>query len=458
MNIRPLKTPLVSPPIQSQEAIEWFLQLRRIAAFAQGVIILWAVCGIDIGLNVSLPLFTLLLFPFGELLYRSLSFSHGKPRQNRLLGVLLVWDSLTLTLLLALTGGPTNPFSILYLVQVVLSAVLLRPLWTWGLTALTSGLFFLLFFTHKPLEKLSVHGNHVEHSFHLKGMLLSYALVAALIAYFLHRIISERRQAERDQLSLLHAQKQLTSMTALTTDAAHRLGTPLGSLYLIAHELKQHLSGLNHWLPESVSEDLDLLCSEALRCKNIITELCQSSGSFAGESPKRITVGGLLEDLNSRVSGEVEFEVALPLSERSEIVTQVTPLSTALISLISNAERAQKVMAVNTPVRVFVEVSPEDKNNSNERGMISFTVVDQGPGMTPKELLRVTEPFYSTDSGGMGLGAYVAELIAEQLGGRLEYRSKVGVGTRVTLTIPSERSEAHAVSQVSRRKKNFRQD
>lgn len=121
----------------------WFIRLRRLAFAGQGIILIWAVYWLKIELPILALVASLCLIPLGEVLFRFFSQYRSGRLPSALVGSLLVWDTLTLTGLLYLSGGPTNPFSIVYLVQVVLSAVLLGSYWTWGIAALSTTCFAL---------------------------------------------------------------------------------------------------------------------------------------------------------------------------------------------------------------------------------------------------------------------------------------------------------------------------
>ena len=103
------------------------------------------------------------------------------------LGAVFCLDTLCLTAMLGLTGGPMNPFSLLYLVQITLSAVVLRKVWTWALGALSTVCFGLLFF-HVPSAAFQTH--HSEHGLspHLVGMWIAFVIAAALITFFTGKI------------------------------------------------------------------------------------------------------------------------------------------------------------------------------------------------------------------------------------------------------------------------------
>jgi two-component system sensor histidine kinase RegB len=337
-----------------------------------------------------------------------------------------VLDVVVITALLYLTGGPTNPFSIFYLVQVVLSAVLLGSQWAWGITVFTTFSFGCLFFWHKPLD--AIHSHHIQAgsilSSHLAGMFWAYLLVAALVAYFLDRILREKRASEERAQALVNAQQKLAIITTVTTDAAHRLGTPLATIALVVADLTsgEYASAVD------MKEDLALLQHEVMRCKRILHDLCEGSGAIQGESPQAITVKSII---TSVLSGDYRIMERVDCSfvdERATITVQSNSIVIALKALLKNAIEAQEV-ATDPLKKVLLSVALTTES-------ISFIVEDYGVGMDEISLVRIKEPFYSNKQNGMGLGAYIADLVASQLRGSLDYTSSLGHGTRAVLSIP----------------------
>ena len=115
------------------------------------------------------------------------------------LALIMMIDIAILTGLLYLSGGPTNPFSFLYLVNIALAAVVLSPRWTWVLVGLSLACFGLLFLHHVPLPMGHEEHHHGGHSMlvHLQGMWVAFGVAAAFIVYFIQRVT--RALAEQEE-------------------------------------------------------------------------------------------------------------------------------------------------------------------------------------------------------------------------------------------------------------------
>src|SRR5271170_6267292 len=143
----------------AQAALPWVVRLRYGIVAGEAAIVL----GTSYAFQLDFPLLWTLA-PLAVVLASNIwlgktrGFSARFPDET--LGAVFVLDTLCLTAMLGLTGGPNNPFSLLYLVQITLSAVVLRKTWTWALGVLSTVCFGLLFLFHVPLAVLQT--NHVS--------------------------------------------------------------------------------------------------------------------------------------------------------------------------------------------------------------------------------------------------------------------------------------------------------
>lgn len=354
------------------------------------------------------------------------------PGLPSLLGSVLVLDTLTLTALLALSGGPSNPFSVLYMVQVALAAVVLGSAWTWTVVTLSIAGFASLFLLHVPLSELSMHGgtsHGARFDLHLYGMLLAFAIAAILIAYVVTRV-SQTLRAREAQLAEARERnarsERLAALTTLAAGAAHELGTPLGTIAVVARELEREAEREHG--ESAIGEDARLIRAEVDRCRTILDQLGTQSGESAGEAPSTTNVAQLVRDATELVGEDRAARLQLHCAE--DVGNARLPraaFARALANLLKNAFDAS---APEAGVQLGIR---------RTGGALVFEVQDDGAGMSPDVLERATEPFYTTkDQGeGMGLGLFLARALAEQLGGRLELDSAPDRGTTVRLEVPA---------------------
>ena len=140
-------------------------------------------------------------------------------------------------------GGPTNPFSLLYLVQITFSAVLLHRLWTWTLGIVSTLSFGCCSGSPPDIPALHTHAESGEFSLHLLGMWIAFATAALLISFFVGKVSAEGRQKEREILLMqkrLARNERLASLVTLSAGAAHEIATPLSTIAVIAKEMEHY--------------------------------------------------------------------------------------------------------------------------------------------------------------------------------------------------------------------------
>jgi two-component system sensor histidine kinase RegB len=348
----------------------------------------------------------------------------------RAVAAVLVGDTLALGALLFFSGGPSNPFSVLFLVQITIAALVLGSGYTALVVALSVLVYALLFFDNVPLAGME----HMHHagtsafSLHLQGMFVAFALAAALIAYFVTRVSTALR--ERD-LQLANAQRlaasneRLASLSTLAAGAAHELGTPLATIAIASKELDraaQELSGA-----ADLRDDARLIRQEVDRCRDIVQRMSAGAGGALGEAPEGVDP--------ARIATELKARLDLPLATRLDVDATAAPveltvpwrgLVQTLVTLVKNAFEAS---SADARVALTIEASGERAR---------FIVKVAGQGMTPEELSHVGEPFFTTKApgAGMGLGVFLARAFADRLGGSLAYDSARSRGTTAILEVP----------------------
>ena len=410
-------------------SLTWLLRLRWITTIGQTAAILVAKRLLGDELS-AWPLLGLVLFGALSNVALMLRLQQPEPVQPALPGLVLGLDILLLTGLLYGSGGAANPFTAIYLVHITLAAVVMRGLWAWALGALSLAGFGILFVWNVHVHSLSHmnHGGGDGISLHLVGMWVAFAITAALIASFVGLVTEALRQRDEELAALRDLtarQSRLAALTTLAAGVAHELGTPLGTIAVAAKELQRAADGLGS-PGASLAEDAALIREEVGRCRRILDQMAEPSGSMLGEAFQPLSWKELEASLTEGLVDEDRRRLifAWPTTPCSPMPRH--GLARALRALVSNALEATPRPG---PVQVLAKV---------EEGAWHLEVEDQGSGMAPEVLARVGEPFFSTKptGSGMGLGLFLARTFAEQLGGELSVASQPGQGTRVQLSWP----------------------
>jgi two-component system, sensor histidine kinase RegB len=410
----------------------WLIRLRFGAVVGQLVVI----AAVGFGLHTRLPLFELGCVLALELALNVWSIVRARserPIGERLVTLSVSLDLLLFSALLYLSGGPANPFSFLYLIHIALAAVVLPPRTSFLLVVSALASSLALFWVHVPLPHDHSQHQH-EYSWHMRGMWVAFGLAACFIVYFIQRVLRELRQIE-EQLAISREKatrgEAVAALAMLSAGAAHELASPLSTIALASGELLRHL-------PEgsaTAREDVLLIKSQVERCRAILDQLAIEAGQAHGSSFGELTWPAILEPSLAGLDPR-RLQLSTPGGEPLKLTGSLSAVSQALRNLVRNALDAS---APDGSVQLGVTQQP---------GELAFSVRDQGPGMTEAVLARATEPFFTTKPSGqgMGLGLFLAQSVAEQMGGRLELSSSAGSGTLARLILPLAATNGHMVA------------
>jgi two-component system sensor histidine kinase RegB len=418
-------------------ALPWVLRLRYGMVAGEAAIILAMAYVFRLDFPVVWTLTPLAAILASNLLLgRMHDLSSRFPQDT--LGAAFVLDTFALTVILGLTGGPVNPFSLLYLVQITLSAVVLHKIWTWALGILAAICFGLLFFLHLPLAALQDHHPDQGLSPHLVGMWIAFVIAAALISFFTGKISDALRHREREVLELqeqVAKHERLASLITLAAGAAHELGTPLSTIAVVAKELEKYASAPS--APNDIREDTKLIRSEVERCRLILERMSVQGAEPMGEAPQSVQVRDLFMQVLAQFPESQRPFVEVELDD--EALAAILPRQATAQSLAALIQNALDANFNQRPI-VITAFATDDG--------LRISIRDQGHGMPDNVLRRIAEPFFTTKEPGkgMGLGTFLVRSFAERLGGHVLFDSIFGQGTTVTLELPlqSQRRNVHA--------------
>jgi two-component system sensor histidine kinase RegB len=383
--------------------------------------------------GVSLPLPGLLscvLVGLATNLYLALA---GRRREASpaFLGAVLTFDTVLVTVGLALSGGAHNPFTAILLVYVVLAAVVLGSRWAFALAAIAIACFGALFLVRADADGHAHHAHMMGDAMdmHLYGMLVAFAATAALSSYLVTRVTRALALYERElEVARAHAERteRLAALTTLAAGAAHELGTPLGTIAVVAGELEHRAASSPG--SEALIDDARLIRAEIDRCRSILDQLSGAAGEGRGEVPLRVPIAEIVADVTSRLAESRARRLHVRVNEGVDSIrVPKNAFVQVVLNLVTNAFDASN------------DESAVDLVVDRREGLVSIEVVDRGSGMTEAELARAVEPFYTTkpEGRGMGLGLYLSRAVAEQLGGSLTVDSTKGSGTTARVEVPS---------------------
>jgi two-component system sensor histidine kinase RegB len=410
-----------TPPVRSANPmrLETLVLLRWLAISGQ----LISVVFVRYGMGYELPLGAcLVLIGLSVLLNAGLLIGYGPGHRpsTRLAFLQLAYDSLQLGGLLYLTGGLGNPFAILLLAPVSVSASTLASRETIWLGLLVGAIASLLALFHLPLP-WEPGSAFQPPRIYLTGVWVAILCAVAFVAGYTSKVAHEARQLV-DALTLtelaLSRQQQLSALDGLAAATAHELGTPLATIALAAKEIRRdHGEG-------ELAEDLDLIIDQVARCRAILGKLrnLRPSGSDIFDTATLSDIVAELAKVHEAPAAMEGKTITLAQSlahEDEPVIARNVALLYGLGNLIENAVQFSKV---EVTIRAIWD---------GRRMMIA--IMDDGPGFPPDLLSRLGEPYLTTRTrdrddprhpdggGGLGLGVFIAKTLLERTGATLRF-------------------------------------
>jgi two-component system, sensor histidine kinase RegB len=408
--------------------------IRWIAVVGQAFTILL----VHVSLGISLPVVPLLgAVLLSALINLPLTFLTAPATRvnERSAGMLLAYDILQLAFLLALTGGLQNPFSVLLLVPVTISATILSLRTTVLLCALVIVTLTLLGLA--PTELPWRPDDLMLPRLYMLASWIALVLATVLIAGYAWRVANEARRMS-DALAATHMalarEQQLSALGGLAAAAAHELGSPLATIVVTSREIANSLPA-----DSPVAEEVALLVSQSQRCREILYSLGQRTEDSDHAPFSRVPLTHLLDEI-VRPYHEPAVRLAIATrrangeDEPEPLVVPTPELKHGLITLIENAlEFADSEVHLDVILR-------------GER--IELRIEDDGPGFSDDVLERLGEPYLSTrqEHGGLGLGVFIAQTLLARTGATLQF-GNMGRGACVIVRWDRSRLEQTAAGE-----------
>lgn len=375
-----------------------------------------------IGIDVPMaPLLTAI--GASAVLTLALSLWRPAPRLNETAtAVLLTWDIGQLAALLLFTGGLDNPFALMLLAPVTISATVLSRGYTVVLCALAIGAASVLALHSQPLDWESADID--LHDGYLIGMwsaLVSGLLFFAAYAGWISAETRRAMQALTAAQAALAREQRLAAVGALAAATAHELGTPLGTVQLVAAELAAEITP-----DDPLAEDVALLAREVARCRDILKQLSARTEPEDAHGPLALLApAALVESVVQRYRRD-EIEVRIQsFGEDVPSFARAPELIHGLANILQNA-----IQFARTQVEIRIATMPD---------AVEMTIVDDGPGFPTNILDHLGEPYVSTrarDGSHMGLEIFIAITLLERSGASLEFGNRAKGGARVRIRWP----------------------
>ncbi|SFB04515.1 two-component system, sensor histidine kinase RegB [Poseidonocella pacifica] len=384
-------------------------------------------CYFALGLSVIANLVAMFVFPQNKRLSEVENF------------LMFLFDLLQLSFLLYLTGGLHNPFAVLILGPVTLSAAALSTRSTILLAAAAILLVTALAEYHLTLQTEMGFVLRVPDVF-VFGHWVALVIAIVFLSINARRITAELHSMQ-DALTAtnmaLAREQKLTDLGGVVAAAAHELGTPLATIKLTSSELAEELQTQ----PELL-EDALLIREQADRCRDIL----QGMGR-AGKSDPHLRQAPLMAVLREAAEPHQSRGIEVLFSEHPARPGLPQPSVLRRPEIIHGLRNLFQNAVDFAHSRVWVDASwSEDE--------IRLRIMDNGPGFPPAILGRIGDPFVRhrapdterarPEYQGMGLGLFISKTLLERTGAELSFAN----GSDPFLSLPEQGEQSGAVVEV----------
>ena len=412
--------PVAADPPALISSLRRLMWLRWLAIAGQA-----AAIALALALDVALPLDSVVLVLATEVamnLYAAVRLRRGAAATHREVAAHLGFDLAAFTLLLILVGGAANPFSLLYLLQVVLIALLLPIRFAAVGTLVVIASFGLAYAFSEPLHDWW--GELLPHALVTRGLWASFTLTAGVTAWFVSRMVADLRTHDR----LLHeaARRELNDaallrMGTLAAGAAHELGTPLMTMAVVAGEIAREADA------PALKRDAAILLAQIDACRQALGNLAAAAGQLRTAGGGRAPLDRFLATIVARFQAT---RPDVPLEARWDGTTPVpeifadAALQQAILILLNNAADA-------SPHHVEIE-GRWDENT------LRLSVGDRGTGVDAASLGKLGRSFFTTKppGKGTGMGLVLTASTLDRLGGSVGWSNRPGGGLAAEITLP----------------------
>ncbi|MGQ3672331.1 ActS/PrrB/RegB family redox-sensitive histidine kinase [Xanthobacter sp. TB0136] len=424
-------TPAFATPLQGRSAglrLDTLIRLRWLAVAGQLV----AVVVVHFALGFHLPIMLCLaLVALSALVNVALRMKYPVARRlgDDAAGALLAYDVLQLTALLYLTGGLKNPFVLLYLAPVMISATALARTTTILLGILVAICAGAVGLWAKPLPWYD--GTpFILPNLYLAGVWVAVIVAIGFIGIYSWRVTEEARELGNALAAtelVLAREQHISALDGLAAAAAHELGTPLSTIALVVKEMQRSIP------PDSPhGEDVALLRDQVNRCRDILQTL---TSLRSGDAPfDRMPVRLLLEEVvEPHRNFGISIIIDVPEDADRPVIARNPGLLYGLGNLVENA-----VDFASGKVEISAAWTPTS---------LVIIVQDDGPGFSPEVSARIGQPYVTSrardrqepdEESGLGLGVFIAKTLLERTGATLSFGNKPApaAGARIKITWP----------------------
>jgi two-component system, sensor histidine kinase RegB len=438
--------------ISALQNLKWLFILRNMMILGEGFLVVMFVYG----LNIQIPeqqLWLVIVAIIAFNVYTSMRLQTDDPVTELEVFSQICIDVFSIAAMLYLTGGASNPITWVFLLPLIITAIMLPQAYAWYMVILTTSMYSILIAFNVPLPSIEPHmpnpgllhpssnmantemlqkahaisDNHY-YNLHMFGMWFGFVFSAGLVAFFVTELAKTLKNRER---SLAEAREnalrdeRVVALGTLAASAAHDMGTPLGTIAIVVHDLIQDYP-VRHF-PE-FNEKMEILQNQVNRCKEALSLMSASAGEMRAESGKVMLLTNYLDDVlyqwrTHKPIAKLQFFIDPEVAVDANIIAERT-LTHALINILNNAAEAT---APERGIEFHALWTMQE---------LTLKIRDYGPGF-PAELVDfVGKQPVTSKNKGLGVGLFLTYSTINRMGGKIDLVNIETGGACVEITLP----------------------
>ena len=331
----------------------------------------------------------------------------------------LLFDTMQLGTLLFLTGGIYNPFSLLLIAPLIISASYLPIVYSIGLLFLSVCVVLVISSFYFPINW---NENFNVPRFFTYGLTLSLIVSLIFLSIYVYLFANSSRRISQALLETrlaLDNQKKLSEIGSLSAAAVHELSTPLNTIFLVLSDLRNEESVKKNY---EIKKEIDLLKSQADRCRNILLTLSKNPENLKDSFLEKTTISNLIKlNFDKFNNKNIKLKLNLISSQEEPLILFKDELLYGIGNIIQNAiQHAGFILIINI---------------SWDNDYFVIIVEDDGSGFKNEILNQIGKPYIVKQGKGMGLGIFIAKNLIENIGGSISFQNKKEGGGSVEIKI-----------------------
>ncbi|QWF72462.1 HAMP domain-containing histidine kinase [Methylomonas paludis] len=433
--------------ISIRENLKWLYILRNLMLFVVIITVLIAVNGLSIELpqnQLWLAIFAISILN----LYTWLRLRTDEEVTEHEIFSQICMDVFALAYLLYLTGGASNPIIWVFLLPLIVTAIMLPQAYAWNMVIITSCVYTVLIAYNVPLPIVEPHLMHPPmtdatpemilkmhmmndrryFNLHVFGMWFGFVFSAGLVAFFVVELSKTLRDRERNLAEARESalrDERVVSLGTLAASAAHDMGTPLGTIAILTHEMAADLP--EHRFPE-LAQKLLIVQQQIDRCKQALSVMSASAGEMRAESGKMMLVSEYIDEvLNQWRTHKVATKLKLFISQKVDMSAQIIAERTVTHSIINILNNAAEASPADSGIEFHVEW---------DSSTLNLKIRDYGPGLPAEFLAFAGHQPVKSNKEGMGVGLFLTYTTIKRIGGKINFSNLESCGASVEISLP----------------------